>query len=298
MAHSELEPPPAISSMNDMEISRESHQQPADPIKRRLFIGLGVSVLLNAILWPFAAQFVRHHKIVAPQTIEVTFVPRVAPQPVKPKRARPPHKVIARPKPIIKLIPKPIVPAPHPHVTPPARHQAQPQHQAHNRVLISPGKTTQPSDHTALSGGNASPGKPTEEQNPGNDQTNTPAPPPQTPAPDPSQTPPVTAPAHAPQAPPTPPPPAGPTRDAEPASQVLPDIPDDLKQDDFKSSVRVKVDISPDGTFVPTLRSSSGNDQIDAIVLEALKKWKWKPALRDGQSVESIQLFRFDFEVN
>ena len=31
--------------------------------------------------------------------------------------------------------------------------------------------------------------------------------------------------------------------------------------------------------------------------LEALKRWRWKPALRDGEPVESTLLFKFEFEV-
>ena len=290
MAHSELEPPPVYTP-------RDSHLPPTDYIENRLAIGLIVSIVVNLSLWPFAAQFVRRHKLVQPQTIEVVFVPRIPAHPVKPKPKPKPHKIIVPPKPIPKPIPKPMVPVPHPHAAPSVHHPSPPQHQAYNRVLIAPGKSTQPTDHTALPGGNAGVGKPAEAQNPGNDQNNTPPATAPKPAlqPTPAQEP---APKPEPQPAPPPPPPAGPTKDAEAASQVLPDIPDELKQDDFKSSVRVKVEINADGSFVPTLRSSSGNDQIDRIVLDALKKWKWKPALRDGQPVDSIQLFRFDFEVD
>ena len=300
MAHNELEPPPVYTPPDQQrtgpERSRDSHLPPTDYIEKRLAIGLIVSIVVNLSLWPFAAQFVRHHKLVQPQTMEVVFVPRIPAHPVKPKPKPKPHKIIVPPKPIPKPIPKPVAPVQHPHSAPSVHHPSPAQHEAHNRVLIAPGKSTQPTDHTALPGGNAGVGKPTEAQNPGNDQNNTPP----TPAPKPA--PPITPaqqPVQQPEPKPAPPPPpAGPTQDAESVNQVLPDIPDDLKQDDFKSSVRVKVEINADGSFIPTLRTSSGNDQIDQIVLEALKKWKWKPALRDGQPVDSIQLFRFDFEVN
>jgi outer membrane biosynthesis protein TonB len=45
------------------------------------------------------------------------------------------------------------------------------------------------------------------------------------------------------------------------------------------------------------LRTSSGNTDVDQRVLEALKKWTWKPALKDGTPVDSVQYFRFEFEV-
>src|SRR5207248_8947723 len=128
------------------------------------------------------------------------------------------------------------------------------------------------------------------------------------PAPPPPPPPPVKlapAPAPAPPAPepaaePEPPKAAkrrGPTRDAEAEDTTKPEIPDDLKQGEYRSFVRVKVEIEPDGSFTPILRTSSGNSEIDRRVLAALKRWRWKPALRDGEPVKSTLLFKFEFEV-
>ncbi|MBM3459905.1 MAG: TonB family protein, partial [Armatimonadetes bacterium] len=91
--------------------------------------------------------------------------------------------------------------------------------------------------------------------------------------------------------------PRGVTRDAEPANTVQPQIPESLRQSEFKSFVRVRVEIEPDGTAMPVLRTSSGNPEVDRRVLEALRRWTWKPALRDGEAVKSTQLFKFEFEV-
>ncbi|PQV64670.1 TonB family C-terminal domain-containing protein [Abditibacterium utsteinense] len=91
--------------------------------------------------------------------------------------------------------------------------------------------------------------------------------------------------------------PAGPTRAARATRQVQPDIPDELKNGEFKTSVRVTVEIGADGSSSASLRSSSGNAAIDARVLAALRRWKWKPALQDGEPVASTQRFRFDFVV-
>ncbi len=93
--------------------------------------------------------------------------------------------------------------------------------------------------------------------------------------------------------------PKGPTRDAEPDpdSQVKPEIPDDLKHGDYKSFVRVKVEVEADGTFTATIYKSSGNPDIDDRVMKALEKWKWKPALRNGVPVKSTQRFKFEFLV-
>ncbi len=90
--------------------------------------------------------------------------------------------------------------------------------------------------------------------------------------------------------------PKGPTKDAEPTSQPYPEIPDDLKSQSFKTFVRVSVDIDETGAFTVTLRTSSGNADVDRRVLDALKRWKWKPALKDGEPVKSTQRFKFEFE--
>nr|WP_309697371.1 TonB family protein [Armatimonas sp.] len=128
----------------------------------------------------------------------------------------------------------------------------------------------------------AAPPKPTPEPTP------TPRPTPR-PTPEPTPTPKPT--------PPPTPKPTGPTREAEPTHQVQPTIPDSLKKGEFKSFVRVVVEIEADGSFEVTLRTSSGNPEVDQRVLEALKKWKWRPALKSGQALASTERFKFEFEV-
>ena len=110
---------------------------------------------------------------------------------------------------------------------------------------------------------------------------------------------------------PTPPPAAAAPSAAEPGdvsgtpggvpavalSQVNPEIPDSLKTNEYKSYVRVKVEIAPDGTTEASLRTSSGNAEIDKRVLAALQKWKWRPASIYGEPVGSVQYFKFEFEV-
>lgn len=134
--------------------------------------------------------------------------------------------------------------------------------------------------------------------------TNTPKPDPtNTPRPEPTNTP-RPVPTDTPRPTPTPRPeptntprPRGETRDAIPVRQPQPDIPDELKSAEFKSSVRVSVAIDAQGNSVPSLRGTSGNAQIDALVLKALSRWRWKPALDNGVPIASSQRFRFDFEV-
>jgi TonB family protein len=262
-------------------ISNAGPKLPEDNFRRRLAPALIVSILFNAAFWTFVAQVV-HSRIIVPLP-PATFKRIVLPPPLKPPKfhhIRPP-----KPKPVV---PKKNIVQPKITRTPPPPRPVEPQY---NKVLTSTGPTT--ATQTAPAGGNAPVGKPLV-QNP------TPAPPPQ-PAPQataPPQPPPSKQPTPAPPPPmPKPTPSPGPTQDALPSNQVYPEIPDELKTDDYKSFVRVKVDISADGTFTVTLVSSSGNDEIDHHVLEALSKWKWKPALNSGTPVESTERFRFNFEV-
>jgi TonB family protein len=298
---------------------------PPDRWQRRLAWGILASVAVNAALWPIAAQVVRSHVLAPP--LPITFRRIILP----PQPKTPPHKKIVRPihkpkpppvikhKPIIRqkpiihhtpiVHPKP-VPVRRPPVTPPQPPRRPPPPAAHQRIVTAKGPTA--ATHTALPGGHAPLGQPTEHQNVGEghdvNQPPTPqpvptpqpeAPTPQPPAPTPPppvhQTPPPAPPA--PKPPPPPPAPVGPTRDAQPANQTMPEIPDELKSEDYQSHVRVKVEISADGSFSATLLTSSGNEEIDQRVLDALKRWKWKPALQNGQPVASTARFRFDFDV-
>ena len=280
---------------------------------RRLGWAIAASVAVNGLLWWQAARILPH-AMQPPTVVEIArFVtPKLErPHPKPPK----PHVVPPKPqppKPIVHTPPPPRVthtqppPVVTPHPTPQPTHHAPPP-AAHNRVLTARPDHTAPAphDHTALANGNANLGVPLHNQNAGNAPTEPPVPPTPTPPPPQPEPPKPEPPKPAPPPPPPPPkpdppkptPPAGPTQDAEPSNQDKPEIPDELKQDTFKSFVRVRVEIEPDGSFTPTLRTSSGNAEIDKRVLNALKRWRWKPALQNGVPVHSTQLFKFEFEV-
>ncbi|MCW3059951.1 MAG: hypothetical protein JWQ02_1772, partial [Capsulimonas sp.] len=262
-----------------------------DRSARRLGWAVAASVAVNGLLWWQAARILPH-TISAPSVVEIALV---TPPPPATPRLKPPKLAIVPPK---RTPPKPIirtstppVPITHtpppiatPHPAPQTTHHA-PASAAHNRVLTTrPDRMADaPPDHTALAGGSANLGVPLRNQNAGNAHVEPPViptPAPMTPQPEPPKpAPPRPAPTPQPAPPkpdpPKPPPPAGPTKDAEPTNQDKPEIPDELKQDTFKSFVRVRVEIEPDGSFTPTLRTSSGNAEIDKRVLSALKRWRW-----------------------
>ncbi|MBC7806302.1 MAG: TonB family protein [Akkermansiaceae bacterium] len=92
--------------------------------------------------------------------------------------------------------------------------------------------------------------------------------------------------------------PSGVTKDAELAHQELPRLPDALRDSGYRSSVGVKVEVMEDGAFTVTIRTSSGNPDVDIRVLDALKRWKWKPALKNGIPITSTQSFDLKFEID
>lgn len=263
--------------------------------QQRFEIALVASLVLNACIWCAIAASVQYKVAPPPRPMEFQRV-------VIDKKG---HTV---PK-VVKPHPKPPPPKPPPQL----RHQEKPPETAHNRIITVKTKTAapNPSDFTAPAGGNAKLGAPIDRQGTGNAVVAPPAPPPpappapapvEQPKPEPKSTPPAPTPPPPEQPKPQPPPPEptkpkGETREATPTHQVNVEIPEDLKSQSFKSFVRVRVTISSDGSFTVFLRSSSGNERIDKLVIDALNQWKWKPALKDGDPVDSVQAFRFDFEI-
>ena len=254
-----------------------------------------------------------HKEIVKPRPVPV--VPRERLHIVAPT----PHR--ERPQLARRTTPLPVNPKPEPQ-KPVTGNPLPPPPTAHNRVLTAPDtKAPAPNDHVVLPGGNADVGKPTNQQGAGNAKTNpdvvvkkdVPKPPEPIKQPDPPKAIKADLPAQpsgndkkdvpAPDPPKPEPAPEpkpkkrGPTKEAEAQEQVKPDIPDELKHGDFKSFVRVAVEVDADGNASVTLRTSSGNQEIDSRVLSALKKWKWKPALKNGEPVSSVQRFKFEFLV-
>ncbi|HET6383252.1 MAG TPA: energy transducer TonB [Armatimonadota bacterium] len=302
---------------------------------RRLTWACTASVLLNLLLWWAFAHVVRHRP--APRVIPVTIIEmrpmRPKPAPPKPKQPKPKPKIPkppplrprVRPQPVLRPVvrrpavtkpqwrPRPVgrviaasperAPSHAPTVAPNVRAAAAPSTPAEFTTAPSsaptdatPGNDTGPARHNFSQSG------PAPDNNPGLEPSAAVVPV----APHhaaaggggfgalPRPIGPVTAP-HPP--PPAPPAAAGPTQEAQPVDEVKPTIPEDVETTDFHSSVRVKVTVRADGSFTPTLLTTSGNAEIDQRVREALKQWKWKPALKDGVPVSSSAYFLFNFLV-
>ncbi len=269
-------------------------------MEKRLWIGIGSSVILNLALWAGVADTFHHHVAFDNNQIEMTRVTidesgKKVEQKVDPKTV---EKKVEQLKEEQKLTPPkqpaPVSPAPKA-VEPPA---------GHNTIATT--KSAVPTGNEVPTGGNLPVGKPTETQAPGTGTgtTETPVQPPVKPVDSPKPEPKPVVPPPEPEKKPAPEPPkkdppkpVGITREAEPGAMIQPELPDSIRTDSYKSFVRVKVEISEDGSFEVVLRTSSGNPEIDKRVLDALKKWRWKPAMKNGEPVKSTKLFKFEFEV-
>jgi len=224
---------------------------PRDKMKQRLTIAVILSMLINAAVWIFVAQLVRSPTIVPlpPATFKRILIPSLPKPPKKLHQFVPP-----KPKPVV-----PPVPQEQPKVTKAPPPRPQPQQPQRSRVLASNGPAK--SERLAQSGASAPVGKPITQQPAAPQPIATPTPPP------PVQPLPVQS---RPQPwPRVPSPPVGPTEEAQSSNEIYPDIPDELKTDDYKSYVHVKVDIAANGTYAVQLVTSSGNEDIDQRVLAA-----------------------------
>lgn len=90
----------------------------------------------------------------------------------------------------------------------------------------------------------------------------------------------------------------GPTRRAEPEECVWTELPEDARQRSFQSVVRVRASVGVKGNAEISLARGSGDGEVDAAILSALRRWRWSPALRDGQPVASVQEFDYDLSAN
>src|SRR5262249_40464246 len=76
-----------------------------------------------------------------------------------------------------------------------------------------------------------------------------------------------------------------------------PVIPSYLEDKEINSSVLIEFLVNNQGVASPRLIGSSGNDEVDAITLEAVKKWVFRPAEQNHKPVDSKIRLRINFQV-
>lgn len=84
-----------------------------------------------------------------------------------------------------------------------------------------------------------------------------------------------------------------------PTYSPQPTLPDDLRAEALDKTFVAEVVVSSEG--VPTdvhVAQSTGNDELDKLALETARKWKFKPATKDGQPIESRVRLHIEFQVS
>lgn len=76
-----------------------------------------------------------------------------------------------------------------------------------------------------------------------------------------------------------------------------PVIPPYLQNQEFKTSIVIDFYITAQGNVSPRLVTSSGNDELDAIALNAVKKWQFRPAEQDHKPIDAKVRLRIVFKV-
>jgi protein TonB len=80
--------------------------------------------------------------------------------------------------------------------------------------------------------------------------------------------------------------------------QPLPELPDDLRDQAYQTIATARFMIHADGSVDVELIKPTPNPRLNQILLEALRKWRFFPAMQAGHPVESRQDVRVHFNVN
>ncbi|MFM0058898.1 TonB family protein [Paraburkholderia phytofirmans] len=81
-------------------------------------------------------------------------------------------------------------------------------------------------------------------------------------------------------------------------TQPLPELPDDLREQAYQTVATARFVIHVDGSVDVELLKPTQNPRLNQLLLEALRKWRFFPALQGGRPVESRQDVRVHFNVS
>ncbi|WP_260854080.1 energy transducer TonB [Paraburkholderia sp. BCC1886] len=88
------------------------------------------------------------------------------------------------------------------------------------------------------------------------------------------------------------------TSAAHALSQPLPDLPDDLREDNYQTVATARFTIHPDGSTDVELIRPTANPRLNQILVQTLKRWRFSPAMQNGHTTESRQDVRVHFNVD
>jgi TonB family protein len=89
----------------------------------------------------------------------------------------------------------------------------------------------------------------------------------------------------------------GPTHGPVALYAPAPVIPQYLRDQNLKTSVVIEFLITAQGLVTTRLLDSSGTEELDAIALNTVSKWKFKPAAQNNAPIDSRTRLRIVFEV-
>lgn len=81
-------------------------------------------------------------------------------------------------------------------------------------------------------------------------------------------------------------------------SQPLPDLPDDLREDAYRTEALARFSIHVDGSVDVELVKATPYPRLNQLLLEALHKWRFFPAIEGGHPIESHQDVRVHFNIS
>jgi len=76
-----------------------------------------------------------------------------------------------------------------------------------------------------------------------------------------------------------------------------PQIPDDLREDVLQTEAIALFTVSPDGDVAVGLTKATDNPRLNRVLLDALRRWKFFPAIRNGVAINSTVEVRIPISV-
>lgn len=78
----------------------------------------------------------------------------------------------------------------------------------------------------------------------------------------------------------------------------LPAIPDELREEAMNEAATARFTIAVDGSATVELVKPTQNPRLNRLLLDTLKKWKFMPAIKQGQPVPSVEVMIIRLHVN
>lgn len=85
--------------------------------------------------------------------------------------------------------------------------------------------------------------------------------------------------------------------DAKVIESPKPEIPSEYNDEAFTTTCTARFSIDAKGEFTVKLLDTTGNEDIDKLILKTLKKWKFKPATVDDKPVASNRKLKIELEI-